>query len=105
MERDYDQENLWKREPADRYHLLGNYHLQLDPQVQAMLDQHLSQQLDPGKVRTALANLQLGPLPTGQFFGPNPFAGPSVPPPGPLVPAGAGPATPRGTSGPGGGTL
>ena len=83
------------QDPADRYHLLGNYHLQLDPQVQAMLDQHLSQQLDPGKVRTALANLQLGPLPTGQPPGPNPFAGPSVPPPGPLVPAGAGPATPR----------
>src|SRR5262249_25892759 len=82
------------QDPADRYHLLGNSHLQLDPQVQAMLDQHLRQQLDPGKVRTALANLQLGPLPTGQPPGPNPFAGPSVPPPGPLVPAGAGPAPP-----------
>src|SRR5262249_17667583 len=83
------------QDPADRYHLLGNYQLQLDPQVRAMIDQHLSQQLDPGNVRTALANLQLGPLPTGQTTGPNPFAGPSVPPPGPLVPAGAGPATPR----------
>src|SRR4051794_34401530 len=89
---------LQPQNPADRYHLGGDNQLKLDPQVQAMIDQHLGQQLDPGNVRTALANLQLGALPAASSSPANPFAGPSVPQPAPTVPAGAGPATPHAAS-------
>jgi len=89
---------LQPEDPADRYHLLGNYQLHLDPQIQAMIDQHLNPLLDPGNVRAALANLRLGALPAMQTPGANPLTGPGVPQSGPLVPAGAGPATPRAAS-------
>src|SRR5689334_4244877 len=84
---------LQPQDPTARYHLGGDQHLHLDPQVEAMINQHFGLQLDPGNVRGALASLQLGALPAapaGSSSG-TPLSGPSVPQPAPLVPPGAGP--------------
>lgn len=85
-------------DPSSRYRLGMDTHLQLDPQVQAMAMQYVQQQLNPATIRPALSQINLRISPT-QGFGspntPNPFAVPTIPPAAPLVPAGAGPDTPR----------
>lgn len=85
-------------DPTSRYRLGMDTHLQLDPQVQAMAIQYVQQQLNLATVRPALSQIDLGISPTqgsGSPNTPNPFATPTLPPAAPLVPAGAGPATPR----------
>ncbi len=85
-------------EPTSRYRLGMDTSLQLDPQVQAMAMQYVQQQLNPATIRPALSQINLRILPTqgtGSPNTPNPFATPTIPPAAPLVPAGAGPATPQ----------
>ncbi|OUL31315.1 hypothetical protein BV372_20350 [Nostoc sp. T09] len=85
-------------DPASRYGLGMDMHLQLDPQLQAMAMQHIQQQLHPAAIRPALNQINLGVLPnqgSGSPNTPNPFATPTPPPAAPLVPAGAGPDTPQ----------
>jgi hypothetical protein len=67
--------------------LLGDYHLRLDPELQARFQaqQTVEQLLDPAAIQAALLQL---PAPAA-----NPLAGPSPAAPTPLVPAGDGPAT------------
>ncbi|OUL32591.1 DUF4157 domain-containing protein [Nostoc sp. 106C] len=83
-------------DPASRYGLGMDMHLQLDPQLQAMAMQYIQQQLDPATVLPALNQIDLGVLSNQTSPNtPNPFATPTPPPASPLVPAGAGPETPR----------
>lgn len=85
-------------DPTSRYRLGMDTSLQLDPQVQAMAMQYVQQQLNPATIRPALSQINLRILPTqgaGSPNTPNPFATPIIPPAAPLVPAGAGPATPE----------
>ncbi|MDZ8055684.1 MAG: DUF4157 domain-containing protein [Aulosira sp. ZfuVER01] len=82
-------------DPASRYGLGMDMHLQLDPQLQAAM-QHIQQQLHPASIRPALSQINLGVLPDRSSPNtPNPFATTTPPPASPLVPAGAGPETPR----------
>jgi outer membrane protein OmpA-like peptidoglycan-associated protein len=87
-------------DPAARYRLGGDQHLHLDPEIQAMAAQYVQQQLDPAGLRTALAGVRLGSpaAPGGAGSGTSaPAATAPTPTPtaAPLVPAGAGPATPH----------
>ncbi|MFW9261094.1 hypothetical protein [Nostoc sp. CALU 546] len=85
-------------DPTSRYKLGMDMHLQLDPQFQAMIMQHVQQQLNPATIRPFLNQINLGVLPTpgaGSPSTPNPFAAPTVPAASPTVPAGAGPDTSR----------
>ncbi|MFQ5418810.1 MAG: hypothetical protein ACE5EY_00460 [Anaerolineae bacterium] len=68
--------------------------LQLDPEIQAMMRQHVHERSEPANLRAALLDLSLGPMPAG----PDLTAPPSTEPT-PLVPAGAGPDTPRSATG------
>ncbi|BAY61447.1 hypothetical protein NIES22_15120 [Calothrix brevissima NIES-22] len=85
-------------DPASRYSLGMDTRLQLDPQIQAMAMQYAQQQLQPSIIRPALNQINLG-LPANLGAGgadtPNPFATPTPSAAAPLVPAGAGPQTPR----------
>lgn len=85
-------------DPASRYRLGGgDQHLHLDPEIEAMMTQHVQQQLDPGSVRDALSQIQLGSLltaPAGTPPTPAP-ASPGASASTSAVPAGAGPATAR----------
>ncbi len=85
-------------DPASRYGLGMDMRLQLDPQVQAMIVQHVQQQVNPATIRPALNQINLGISPTpgaGSPSTPNPFATPTLPAASPTVPAGAGPDVPR----------
>ncbi|BAY07540.1 eCIS core domain-containing protein [Calothrix sp. NIES-2098] len=83
-------------DPASRYRLGMDMHLQLDPQLQAMAMQYIQQQLDPATVLPALNQIDLGVLPNQTSPNTlNPFATPTPPPASPVVPAGKGPETPR----------
>ena len=67
--------------------------LHLDPEIQAQIRaiEITRNLLDPTALRTALLGIEL----TTPSTSPNPFAAPSLPTPGPLVPRGAGPETSR----------
>ncbi|MEH2096809.1 hypothetical protein [Nostoc sp.] len=89
-------------DPTSRYKLGMDMHLQLDPQLQAMVMQHVEQQLNPETIRPALNQINLGVLPTSGTASPsipNPFASPTLPAAAPTVPAGAGPSTARTATG------
>lgn len=83
--------------PTSRYRLGGDFQLQLDPEIQAMVAQFTQQQLQPTTIRPNLTQVNLG-LPAtipATAPTPSPFTLPTIPPPTTLVPAGAGPDTPR----------
>ncbi len=74
--------------------LLGDQHLQLDPEIEAeMRAIQVRQMLDPATLRPNLLTLPLSLTPPPAASGP--FSVPTPPTPGPLVPPGAGPETPR----------
>jgi|GEM_PF-1466727 len=82
---------LQPADPAARYHLGGDQHLHLDPQIQAMIQTGVQQHAAPAVVVPALSSLRLGALPAvqtpaGGLGGPAPAA------PAPAVAPGAGPA-------------
>ncbi len=84
-------------DPASRYRLGGDQTLHLDPEIQAMLHQHVQQQLAPANLRDALSQIQLGSLP---LAAPGAATTPAQTPTGatgstPAVPAGSGSDTPR----------
>lgn len=82
----------WWQEPRE-----PRFQLRLDPEIEAELAlmrmRYIQRILNPVNVANSLRRLDptvFGPLPP-----PNVFSVPSPAPPGPLVPEGAGPATPR----------
>jgi len=82
----------WWEQPLE-----PRYQLHLDPEIEAELAlmrmRYIQRILNPVNVRNSLRGLDPSVLGTGTP--PNLFNLPSPPPPAPLVPAGAGPATPR----------
>jgi len=82
----------WWEQPRE-----PRFQLHLDPEIEAemalMRMRYIQRILNPVNVRSSLMNLDPSLLGTG--VPPNLFNLPSPPPPAPLVPAGAGPATPR----------
>jgi hypothetical protein len=82
----------WWEEPRE-----SRFQLHLDPEIEAELAlmrmRYIQRILNPANVRNSLRGLDPSILGTG--IPPNIFNLPSPPPPAPLVPAGAGPATPR----------
>lgn len=85
---------------ASRLSLLSpDERLHLDPAIEAQIRaiQMLNMHFEPGTFQAALGNVNLN-LPPPSLTPPtppNPLAGPQLPAPGPLVPAGAGPDQPR----------
>ena len=89
---------LQPADPAARYHLGGEQHLHLDPAIEAAARQMIQRQLSPAVLRPRLAQIRLAParlMPGPSGVSPAALAGPPIPQPAPLVPAGAGPDTPR----------
>jgi Domain of unknown function (DUF4157) len=84
----------WWEQPRE-----PQFQLHLDPAIEAELAlmrmRYIQRILNPVNVRNSLINLDPSLLGTGA---PNWLNLPSPPPPAPLVPAGAGPATPRAAS-------
>jgi hypothetical protein len=103
---------LQQSDPASRYRLGGENELHLDPALLATMRRMVEQQLDPVRVRPALAQVNVAaPTPTpAPTAVPNaapasgttppsaattPVTSPPTPAPAPTVPAGKGPDTPR----------
>lgn len=78
----------------------GEFQLHLDPEIEAQMRAIalMNQLLDPEVVRTSLVQLGPAALSGAGPAAPNPLAGPAVPAPAPLVPAGAGPSPARAAS-------
>ena len=77
-----------------RYLLRPELELQLDEQTRELALGFVGNELDPARLRwsLSLADCAALAMPAATV---GPFSAPLVPPPAPLVPAGAGPATPR----------
>ncbi|NJO60874.1 MAG: hypothetical protein HC836_22250 [Richelia sp. RM2_1_2] len=88
-------------EPSSRYSLGVDSQLELDPEILAMAELLIQQQMELAAVRAALSQVNLLPsLPGLESTAPNPFSLPPTPQSPPLVPPGEGPDTPRsGTTG------
>ena len=84
---------LQQPDPAARYRLAGDQRLHLDPDILALIQRHIDQQLDPARLRPALqtVNLNLPARPAGGGAPTNPLVGPATPAAAPLVPRGEGP--------------
>ena len=84
---------LQQPDPAARYRLPGDQRLHLDPDILALIQRHIDQQLDPARLRPALqtVNLNLPAQPAGGGAPTNPLVGPATPAAAPLAPRGEGP--------------
>ena len=92
---------LRPRASTPRIGLGLDLHLTLSPETERIIAEILAERMSPALIRPALETLDLSlpatavaPAPAGAGAV-NPFAAPALPAPRPIVPRGAGPATPR----------
>jgi hypothetical protein len=84
-------------DPATRYPIDLGLRFELDPEFNALLQQHVDQQLDPSVVKSALSQINFNlpsPMP-GPISPPAPPTLPPTSPSSPIVPRGAGPQPAR----------